>query len=98
MNKKTIISKISRQTGLSHAEVRLVYDAVIATALDEIRARKKVALPGLLTGKMIRRPARPARMMRIPKTGEMGMSREVPPRNVFKMKLITSAMRQVDGG
>ncbi len=96
MNKKTLIAKVARQTGYTRADVAAIYDAVIASLLEEIKARNKLAMPDLLTGKMIVKSARPPRLIKIPSTERMGMTRSIPSRRVFRMKLTNKAMRQVD--
>ncbi len=72
MTKTQLVASLSESTGLSKKDVSAVLDelGVVIERHIKRRAVGTFTLPGLLRIKRVRKPARKARTMRSPRTGE----------------------------
>lgn len=78
MTKTEFLSALASHTELSKKQLESVFDSIAEILKSEFRARRVVTLPGLAKFTVRDVPAKPARQVRNPATGQMMMAKPKP--------------------
>lgn len=88
ITKSALVSKIAETCDLPKKKVSEVLDELISIVHEELKARRPIVVPGIAKIMVKRKPAKPARQGRNPKTGETMMFKAKPAHDVVKARLV----------
>ncbi len=88
ITKAQLTSELSTKTGLTKAQVRDVFTALVEVVAGELKGGRPVTVPGLTKIAVQHKAATPARPGKSPFTGEAITIKAKPARKVVKVKAV----------
>lgn len=88
LGKSEVVSGLAEAAGVTKVQAEAVLEHLQAMLIKEAKSTGVFTIPGIAKAKLVDKPAKPAREMRNPFSGEMMMSKPKPAHRAITIKPI----------